>query len=102
MRSQHKNLRALRCPFKDLRERMRSLDFKEEFGFTQKGSPITGKSAGGLLAFSPPRKLSKTRKGKGPTTNVSDITLVLVPRAQKEWIVDMEESLNNTIKGGKA
>ena len=81
---------------------MRSLDFREEFGLTQKGSLVRGKSVGGLLAFSPPRKWSKRRKGKGPTINVSNITLVLVPRAHKEWIVDMEESSNSTIKGGKA
>ena len=42
------------------------------------------------------------RERKRPAINVTDITLVLEPRAQKEWIVDMEESLNNTIKGGKA
>ena len=61
MRSQHKNLKALR---KDLGERMRSLDFREEFGLTQKGSLVRGKSASGLLAFSPQDDEVREERGK--------------------------------------
>ena len=33
----------------------------------------------------------REKNGKGPATNVLGIALVLVPRAQKEWIVNKEE-----------
>ena len=64
MMSQHQNLRALRCPFKDLRERMRSLNLREEFGLTQKGSPTRGKSTSGLLSINPQESEVREERGK--------------------------------------
>jgi len=61
-----------------------------------------GKLAGGLLAISPQESeiRKKKKEKKGPVINVSDITLVLVPKAPNGWVVDLEESSNSTIKRG--
>ena len=37
------------------------------------------------------KKGNNERKGKGSVTNVIDVTLVLVPRAPKEWINGMKK-----------
>lgn len=36
-------------------------------------------------------KWSKNKKRKGPGTNVLDLTLVMVPRVEGEWVINMEE-----------
>jgi len=45
---------------------MRIFYLREEFGFTQKGSPTRGKSASGLLAISPQE--SEVREERGRTS----------------------------------
>ena len=49
--------------FYGLRERIRSLDLGEEFGLTQKGSPVRGKSASSLLATSPQESEVREKRG---------------------------------------
>ena len=63
MRSQHQNLRTLRCPFQGFKQRIRSFDLIEEFEFTQKGSPAKGKSTSGLSAISPQESEIREEKG---------------------------------------
>ena len=41
------------------------------------------------------------RERKRPAINVTDITLVLEPRAQKEWISGVEKPQNDIKKGAK-
>ena len=48
------------------------------------------------------KKGNNERKGKGLATNVVDITLVLVPRAPKEWINGMKNPRSGIIKRAKA
>ena len=81
--------RALRCLFfLDIGERIRSLDLGRAFQLTQTRSPIRGKSARGFWLPNLKRGNNEWKR-KGPATNVSNITLVLVPRAPKEWIGGM-------------
>ena len=61
------------------------------FGLTQIGSPIRGKSAGGFWLPNLKRG-NNERKRKGSATNVSDIILVLVPKAPNEWIGGMKKT----------
>ena len=87
--------------FKALGKEWEFFYLREEFGFTQKRISRKRKVSGWAFSYQSPGKWSKRRKGKWPTTNVLDITLVLVSRAPKGWIVYLEESSNNTIKRGK-
>ena len=61
------------------------------FGLTQTGSPIRGKLAGGFWLPNLKRGNNEMKR-KGLATNVSNITLVLVPKAPKEWIGGMKKT----------
>ena len=53
-----------------------------------------------IFGYQSPGKWGKSRKRKGLTTNISDITLILISRTQKGGIVGVKEHSNNTIKRG--
>ena len=60
---------------------MRSLDLGRASRINQIGSSIRGQL--GTSGLPNLKKGNNERNGKGPATNVIDITLVLVPRAPK-------------------
>ena len=82
----------MRCLFKDLGKRIRSLDLGRAFRLTQIGSPIRGRSVRGFWLSNLKRENNEGKR-KGPTTNITDIKLVLVLKAPKEWIKGMEKTL---------